>query len=285
VIYCSHHLFFIGNHMSLKNFIRITRNKFQADRTHSRFVYISEINRNSNNQNIDKYIAEKVPYFYREAKRISDSFQDEFFLTALYESLCRLPDSERFQESHFGEIISGLFAEDVIGLKKIYSKLSLLTAENANAYKMDLVLYNPKSDPVELFFCEVKCSMKSSPKDNPIEHNKSIYADVFNSMNHYEKEDFDFDFAAAKDHIDKLPKEDQIKLKNAFLPYSGKNILKFLGFVVIDSTTYNPEEVSILATRKNKKEFDIDVICLDELPHVVKSVYSKLVALREQCTP
>ncbi|MFA4824391.1 MAG: Hachiman antiphage defense system protein HamA [Methanoregula sp.] len=271
--------------MSLKKFIRITRRQFQNNKKHMRFVYISEISRNSDEHNIDKYIAEKVPFFYREAKRISDSFQDEFFLRAIYDSLCRLPDSSSFQESHFGEIISGLFAEDVIGLKKIYSKLSLLTAENANAYKMDLVLYNPKSDPVELFFCEVKCSMKSSPDLNPVKHDESIYPDMFNSMNAYEKEDFDFDFAAAKDHIDKLPLDEQQKLKDAFLPYSDKKIIKFLGFAVIDSSTYNSEEVSVLATRKNKKEFDIDVICLDELPHIVQSVYSKLVTLRDQCTP
>lgn len=230
-------------------------------------------------------MSDKIPYFYREAKRISDSFQDEFFLTAIYESLCKIPDSESFQESHFGEIVSGLFAEDIIGLRKIYSKLSLLTAENANAYKMDLVLYNPKSDPVELFFCEVKCSVKHSPDQEPVNHDKSIYPDVFNSINHYEKEDFDFDFAAAKDHIDKLPPSEQEKLKKAFIPYSNNKIVKFLGFVVIDTSTYNPDEVSLLATRKNKKEFDIDLICLDELPDIVQNVYSKLITLREQCTP
>lgn len=277
--------FLTCNNMSLKKFIRITRNPFQTEKKQIRFVYISEINRNSDEHNIDKYIAEKVPFFYREAKRISDSFSNEFFLTAIYEALCRLPDSKSFQESHFGEIISGLFAEDVIGLKKIYSKLSLLTAENANAYKMDLVLYNPNSDPVELFFCEVKCSVQNSPELKPVNHDKSIYASMFNSMNNYHKEDFDFDFAAAKDHIDKLPQDEQKKLKTAFLPYADNKIVKFLGFAVIDSSTYNSEEISVLATRKNDKEFDIDVICLDELPQVVQNVYSKLVNLRDQCTP
>ena len=270
--------------MSLQKFIKINRNHFQNERDHVRFVYISEICRNSNNLNVDKYIAEKVPYFYREAKRISDSFRDELFLTSLYESLRKLPDSKKFQESHFGEIISGLFAEDVIGLKKIYSKLSLLTTENSNAYKMDLVLYHPLSDPVELFFCEVKCSVKTSPDKTPVGHDKSIYYDLFTSMNQYEKEDFDFDFAAAKDHIDKLSESERKKLKEAFLPYSDKKIIKFLGFVVIDPSTLREEEVSILATRKNEKEFNIDVICLEELPEIIQNVYTKLVTLRDQCT-
>lgn len=99
--------------MSLQKFIRISRKQFQNTKKHMRFVYISEIYRNADEHNIDKYIAEKVPFFYREAKRISDSFHEEFFLTAIYNSLCRLPDSPSFQESHFGEIISGLFAEDI----------------------------------------------------------------------------------------------------------------------------------------------------------------------------
>jgi len=268
--------------MSLQRFVRISRDHFQNDKRHVRFVYISEFHRRtSNDEIIDQYFQEKVPYFYREAKRISDSFLEGFFSRAVLDTLRKLPKSPSFQESHFGEITSGIFAEDLLGLKKIYSKLSLLTAENANAFKIDLLLYDPVSNPIEIYFCEVKCSVQKMSDDlSPVGHDKSIYPSLFQSMNEYSKNDEDFDFAAAKDHIDTLPIEEQTLLKKALLPYSDA-IRKYIGFIVIDSSTINLDEISVLATRKNEKDFNVDLICLDQLPTIVQNVYSHYDRIRE----
>ncbi len=90
------------------------------------------------------------------------SFQEGYFLSAVKEALRKLPTAETFQKSHFGEILVGVYGEEILGLCRVYSKLAFLTAENANAYKMDILFYRPGTDPVQFVFAEVKSSLKSA---------------------------------------------------------------------------------------------------------------------------
>lgn len=245
-----------------------------------RIVYLSEIMKHANKDSLDKYIADRAPLFYRDIDNIHRSMQDGFFLTPIKETLSKLPTSKSFQESHFGEITTGIFAEEVMGLRKLYSKLSLLSAENSNAYKMDLVLYNPDSDPLEFVFGEVKSSPKTALQGFPAGHDKSCFADIFNSLNHYASSDLEFDLTAAKDHIDSLPIEEKTRVRNALKPYSN-SVVKYAGFAVIDSTTRHDGEISLLAKRKNKKDFEVDVICVEAFPEVAESVYKRLEGLKQ----
>ena len=64
-------------------------------------------------------------------------------------------------------------------------------------------------------------------------------------------------------------------LKEALLPYSNVKV-KYAGFAIIDSSTKNDDEISVLATRKNEKEFDVDLICIEDFPEVANAVYKKL---------
>ena len=267
----------------LQQYIRITREKFVNDKVHVRVVCISQFKRFNEDIPIDQYIADKAPFFYRQLNKVIDSLQDEALLTSVRETLAKLPTSETFQDSHFGEILAGLFCQDILQLKKIYSKLSLLTAENANAFKMDLVLYDPKKEPIEIYFGEVKFSPKLPENGKPVKHDESCFKDLFDSFNSYTVASQDFDFAAAKDHLDHLPETDRNRLKEALKPYS-KKIYHYLGFTIIDTSTLNNDEISVLATRKNKKEITVDVICLDELPDTVRTVYQQLEKVRDSCT-
>ena len=267
----------------LQQYIRITREKFVNDKTHVRLVYISQFNRYNDDILIDQYIADKAPLFYRQLNKVIESLQDEALLTSVRETLAKLPTSETFQNSHFGEILAGLFCQDILQLKKIYSKLSLLTAENANAYKMDLVLYDPKTEPIEIYFGEVKFSPKVPENGNPVKHDESCFKSLFDSFNSYTITSQDFDFAAAKDHLAHLPENDRNRLKDVLKPYS-KKIYHYLGFTIIDTATLNDGEISVLATRENKKEFTVDVICLDQLPDTVRTVYQQLEKVRDSCT-
>jgi len=132
---------------------------------------------------LSKYISSKAPLFYRNLSNIvADMSDSRHFGSVIKETLSRIPSAESFRESHFCEIISGVFAEEVMGITRIYSKLTLLTAENANAFKMDLVLCNPEANPVEFVFGEVKSSCKQT---TPANHDKSCFADLFTSFNGY----------------------------------------------------------------------------------------------------
>lgn len=248
-----------------------------------RLVYVSDVGKDAEDERLSNYIADKTPLFYRELPKVLESFGDGHFVSTIKETLSRLPTSESFRSSHFAEITTSIFAEEVMGLKKIYSKLSLLTAENANAFKMDLMLYRPKTDPVEFVLGEVKSSPKTEADGLPAGHDKSCFADLFTSFNEYGEDDLSFDLTAAKDNIEALDASERERVKAALKPYAAR-LVSYAGFVIIDHSTKSPEEVSLLATRKNKKTFDVDLICLEGFPVVADSVYKKLEAIRNACS-
>lgn len=261
----------------IAQFFRVTRSNFTCKKKMLRCVYLSEIvTTGEAGSELEAYLADRVPLFYRTPERITSTLNAGYFLTAMKEALIRLPASESFRESHMGEILSGIVAEEVLGLPRLYSKLTLTTAENENPKKMDLLLYDPTTDPVELVLGEVKCS----PKDeHPALHHKSCFPSLFKSLNTYTAADIDFDLSAANDHLKTLPEPDAKRVRAALAPYAGTTV-RYAGFIVIDHATKDPEEISLLATRSSTKTFDVDVLCVERFGSVADCVYSRLAELR-----
>src|SRR5688572_28240311 len=133
----------------LVRFTKTSRVKFTCDAELIRMVYVSELVKEEGGAKLSDYIADRAPLLYRRIDKLVESLEDGFFLSAIKETLAKLPTAANFQSSHFGEIASCLFAEEVLGLKRIYSKLSLNTADNQNALKMDLLFYQSGTNPVE----------------------------------------------------------------------------------------------------------------------------------------
>jgi hypothetical protein len=269
-------------HSPLSPLIKINRAKFSCTKTMVRTVFCSELMRShpEARANLDKLVTDKAPLFYRKPEHIIQTLQFGYFATAISETLGQLPQSPSFRESHFGEILATIFAEEVMGLRRIYSKLSLLTSENSNAYKMDLVLYDPNTNPVDIVFGEVKSSPKQSPDGKPVGHDKSCFSSLFNSINGYSEDDSKYDLTAARDHIDScLSSSERERVLQSLMPYSNAKI-RVAGIVVIDATTSNDNEVSVLATRKNATTFDVDIVGVEDFSDVADSVYSKLENLR-----
>jgi Cap4 SAVED domain len=111
-----------------------------------RCVYSTTLANQKNRMPLAAYISEKAPYYYRKLPDLIKSIQDGLYVTFIKETLARLPTSDKFRESHFGEMLVSIFVEEIMNLRVIYSKLALLTAENANAFKMDLILYDPAAN-------------------------------------------------------------------------------------------------------------------------------------------
>ena len=267
----------------LHSFVDVRRTNRPRQATDSRAVYLANLERKLNAPSLHVYVADRGPLFYRDYRKVADTLEAGLFLSALKETLSRLPTSSSFRESHFGEIVAGIFAEEVLGLRRLYSKLSLLTAENANAYKMDLVMYDPQTEPVEFTFCEVKSSCKHANDGLPPRHDTSCYADIFNSLNKYGDSDLDFDLTAARDHVDRIAEPERAKVRAALLPY-GARIVKYLAFAIIDTTTLDQSEVAILGSRKNKKTFDVEVVSLADMKATAENVYELLNRIRQQCS-
>lgn len=242
-----------------------------------RAVHHSRILRTSEFSTLEAYMADRTPYFYKDPAEIAKAFKEGYFLSAMKEVLCRLPNAKTFQESHFGEILVGVYGEEILGLRRIYSKLAFLTAENANAYKMDVLFYRPDTDPAQFVLAEVKSSMKSASDGLPAGHDKTCFASLFASLNKYGTDDLEFDLAAIKERMSELPDNEREAITNALLPHRER-LVQYAGFCVIDRSTHNDGEIARLATRKNQKIFDVDLLCVAELPDVVAATFTALAA-------
>jgi hypothetical protein len=246
--------------------------KFDAQLQAVRAVYDSEIIRHADVSDLERFMADRVPYFYKDPHDIAEAFKQGYFLTAIHQVLLRLPTADDFRKSHFGEILAAVYAEEVLGLRLLYSKLSLLTSENANAYKMDLLFYRPGRLPAEFVFAEVKSSMKC---DLPAEHHKSCFPDLFRSLNAYRSADLEFDLAVIVERLVRINEPDRSAIQDALLPHR-RRLLSFAGFCVIDSSTRDVDEAVVLATRRSDREFDVDLLCVAELPDVVDETFRLL---------
>jgi hypothetical protein len=240
-----------------------------------RAVHRSAVVRKSEVSTLEAYMADRLPYFYTDPKDITDLFGEGHFLAAIQTVLAKLPSAKTFQDSHFAEILAAIYAEEVLGLGRIYSKLALLTAENANAYKMDVLLYQPGTDPIEFVLAEVKSSTKTAADGLPARHDVSCFSSLFQSLNSYDARDLDFDLARVRERLGELPPADQETIKRSLLPHRSRSI-RYAGFCVIDSSTHDAGESELLATRKNSKTFDVDLLCVAELPDVMRSTYDRL---------
>lgn len=240
-----------------------------------RAVHRAEIVRRSDVSLLEKYMADRVPYFYKDPAEIAKLFEQGYFLSAVHKVLLRLPTADSFRESHFGEILAAIYGEEILGLERLYSKLMLLTAENANAYKMDVLFFRPGCDPAEFVLAEVKSSMKNAADGLPSRHDKTCFANLFTSFNKYTARDLEFDLAAIEERLPRIPQPDREVIRKALLPHRARNI-HYAGMCVIDTTTHDEKESVMLGTRKNDRSFDVDILCVTELSDVVDETFELL---------
>jgi hypothetical protein len=244
-----------------------------------RVVHRAEVTREGSTSSLEEYMADRAPYYYKDPSQVAELFKGPYFLSAIRKVLLKLPKAAGFRESHFGEIMAAVYGEEILGLRLLYSKLAGLTSENANAYKMDLLFYRPGADPAEFIFAEVKSSMKTADEGLPSKHDKSCFPNLFRSFNHYDHGDLEFDLAAIEERLDDIPEPDRAVIRRSLLPHQDVAV-RFAGFCVIDRSTHDVDESSLLATRKSKRAFDVDLLCVAELPAVVDATYQRLEAIK-----
>ena len=262
--------------MSLTSFLVCARARIHDDENAQRSVHLSRLIRAADDLQLEELMADRAPLFYRSPEKITDILQAGYFRTAFREALLQLPTSLHFRNSHFGEILSAMFAEAAMGWLLVYSKLKLLTAENSNPYKMDLVFFDPNQSLPTFILGEVKSSMKFKV---PANHHKSCFASLFDSIRGYTDNDLQYDLTAARDNISNLPDDHRDRVLTGLMPYQERKIL-YAGFSVIDTNTMHETETTILATRRSPKTFDVDLLCVDDLSAVSESTYAILDRMR-----
>lgn len=241
----------------------------------ARVVHRAEVAREGTTSSLEDYMADRAPYYYKDPNQVADLFKGPYFLSAIRKVLLKLPKAASFRESHFGEIMAAVYGEEILGLQLLYSKLAGLTSENANAYKMDLLFFRPGAAPAEFVFAEVKSSMKTAAEGLPAEHDKTCFSNLFSSFKRYGDGDLEFDLAAIEERLGDIPEPDRAEIRRSLLPHQEREV-RFAGFCVIDDSTHDSKESSLLATRKSKRSFNVDLLCVAELPAVVDATFAQL---------
>jgi hypothetical protein len=179
--------------MSLQRFLRVTRAGVTCDKPPVRNVSRSDLARVDDDVELALFVADRAPLYYRDPELVIRDLREGNFLSAIRRTLLRLPTSAWFQKSHFAEIIASIFAEQVLGYTRLYCKLSTLTAENANANKMDLLLFDPNSQIPRFVFGEVKSSPKHAKGGLPANHRQGCFRDLLQTIDDYSTRDREFD--------------------------------------------------------------------------------------------
>jgi hypothetical protein len=265
---------------NLHHYLSVTRARLQsAGNDHVRAVLCSDVVRQPDeHEALEDWMTGQVPLFYRPAQDIARSFEHASdFRKPIRDTLLRLPTEHGFQRSHFAEILAGVFCQRILGLNLLYSKLSLLSAEDTNAHKMDLLLYKLAAASVDFVFAEVKSSMKCGPE--AANHHRGCFSELFRSFRQYKDADRDFDLAVIEDRMAALPDSHRVAVREALRP-DRELKLRYAGVCVIDASTRSEDEAGVLATRQSPREFDVDLLSVAELPAVASATWARLEAMR-----
>jgi hypothetical protein len=68
---------------------------------------------------------------------------------------------------------------------------------------------------------------------------------------------------------------------SAALSLYGGPTIRYAGVCSIDVATHLDEEASLLATRRNDKSFDVDLVCVSEFAQVIDETYARLDRVRK----
>ena len=85
--------------------------------------------------------------------------------------------------------------------------------------------------------------------------------------------------AAIRDRLTDFPDAERAKIRAATLPYSSAKVI-FHGAVVLDASTLRDDEIAVLATRKSKKTFDVEMVALGDYAGTCELVFTKLESIR-----
>src|SRR3989442_10617363 len=110
-------------------------------------------------------IAGQIPYYYRKPENIAADFSRRHnALDMIMELANKAPKTAKFRQSHCGEIFCSLYVEQVLGFRRLYSKLALTTSEDTNVHKMDAFFVDVTKTPFTYLEVEAKTSILPTTK-------------------------------------------------------------------------------------------------------------------------
>jgi hypothetical protein len=229
-----------------------------------------------------KVVAGQIPYFYRQPAKIAADFvARRDALEMIYDLTTKVPTSPKFQNSHFGEILSALYLEDVLQLRRLYCKLTLLTAENTNAHKMDGLFVNTATSPFSYFWVEAKTSILPTSKTRFTGHRHGILRQLIESLDGYGEQDKRFDFVAIRDNLDSAFNTSEAAQITDDLVPPGPAI-SYLGMAAINDSTTCTEDDDWILSASCKRTFAFRGLTVTDLACCARTAYSEILKLTEK---
>ncbi|WP_294196759.1 Hachiman antiphage defense system protein HamA [uncultured Sphingomonas sp.] len=223
---------------------------------------------------LGRYVAGQLPHHYRAAEGIaSDFLRGHSALEAVLAMAASMPTSTSFQNSHCGEIIAAHFVEDHLGFRRLYSKLTMLTAENTNAHKMDGLFVKIGALENEYLFVEAKSSILPTEATPHKSHRSGILKQMISSLDGYSSDDPRFELARIRDNLETSFSKDEANRIHADLIPPGPDNLKFLGVSVTNSVTVNEKDDDFILSEACLAPFDYYALVVTDLSAVAAESY------------
>lgn len=222
---------------------------------------------------LSRYIGGKIPYFYREPEKIGEDFgAGHDAIEMLLSLFATIPTTPKFQNSHCGEIISSLYLEEVLGYRKLYSKLTLTTAENTNVHKMDAFFVKIDKEN-EYLLVEAKSSIIPTETTKFSGHRHGILKQMLGSIGEYTKGDERFDFTRIRDNLGKdFSEEEAKKIKKDLIP-PGPIKCSFLGVATVNASTIDAKDDDYILSQSCENSFNFAAVVVNDLATLAKDAY------------
>lgn len=244
--------------------------------------YRAVLNDNYKNYSLGKYLTGQITKHYRTLDGIASDFSSgDSHLEALLGMIAPIPTVASFQNSHCGEIAAAQFVEEMLGYRRLYSKLTMTTSENTNAHKMDGLFVKTSCVPYEYLFVEAKSSILPTESTKTKTHRSGILTQMLKSLHEYDDEDPRFEFARIRDNLESSFKDDEAKIIKSDLTPPGPDNLKFIGVSVTNACTVNTEDDDFILSRKCNIDFNYYALVVTDLAGLAKDAYGRWFKIKE----
>ncbi len=223
------------------------------------------------------FIGGQIPYYYREPSKIARDFVGRRNAIEMVKDLAtKAPTTPQFQQSHCGEILAALYLEYGLGFRRLYSKLTLTTAEDTNVHKMDGFFVNVDTKPFTYVAVEAKTSILPTEKTPFKGHRHGILRQIIDSLEKYDSQDERFDFTTIRDNLeaDYFSREDAEQIRNDLVP-PGPTKLVQLGMATINEKTVCVQDDEFILTEPCQRPFDYKVLVVSDLALLARESYAK----------
>jgi hypothetical protein len=223
---------------------------------------------------LSRHIANVLPYYYREPCAIASDFKLRLpALDAVNDLMAAAPTTAKFRKSHCGEILCAHYLESMLHLRRLYSKLTLTTAENTNVHKMDAFFVYTLEQPYTYYAVEAKSSVLPTGRSKNKSHRSGVLKQLIESMENANEQDFRFDFLRIRDNLERDFNEKEASVIRRDLMPPGPERLVRVGMAVINTSTVNQDDDDYILCTDCTVDFGFRSIVVADLAKLASEAY------------